>query len=241
MLQGWFDGLGTGDSSGAADKGGVGGDESGGGSKSGGAGGDKAKRKSGSSSSSSGPSTGRAKATPPPQGGAGSSNLFSMLGRLGDGGEASGGDSGKSPKAESGTAAKDKDRQAEEATGEDRGQQGFGPVQTLAAVGESFSAGAAAFQERFSEIRPQNVTLVLGGGKVANVFVPWKGVGIYAGGLMSGLALAVGLLTVPYSDLGSPGLRKSLTLFENVLVDIDQVNIFGGVYSYRRMPQSLDH
>ncbi|CAN0144077.1 unnamed protein product, partial [Ectocarpus sp. 12 AP-2014] len=32
----------------------------------------------------------------------------------------------------------------------------------------------------------------------------------------------VGLLTVPYSDLGSPGLRKSLTLFENVLVDIDQ-------------------
>ncbi|CBJ29210.1 carboxy-terminal peptidase [Ectocarpus siliculosus] len=223
VLQGWFDGLGAGDSLGDADKGGGG--ESGGGGKSGGAGGDKAKRKSGGSSSSSSPSSssrGPGKATPPLQGGPGSSSLFSMLGRLGDGGGTSSGGSGKSTKAESGTTAKGKDGQAEDATGEDGGQQGFGPMQTLAAVGESFSAGAAAFQERFSEISPQNVTLVLGGGKVANVMVPWKGVGIYAGGLLSGLALAVGLLTVPYSDLGSPGLRKSLTLFENVLVDIDQ-------------------
>lgn len=152
-----------------------------------------------------------------------------MLGRVGDGGETSSGGSGKSTKAESGTTAKGKDRQAEEAIGEDGEQQGFGPMQTLAAVGESFSAGAAAFQERFSEISPQNVTLVFGDGKVANVLVPWKGVGIYAGGLLSGLALTVGLLTVPYSDLGSPGLRKSLTLFENVLVDIDQVSLRDGV------------
>lgn len=98
----------------------------------------------------------------------------------------------------------------------------------LAAVGDSLSAGAATFQERFSELKPQNVTLLFGGGKVANVTVPWKSVGIYSGGLLSGLALAAGLLTVPYTELGSPGLRRSLTLFENVLVDIDQVSGGGG-------------
>lgn len=97
----------------------------------------------------------------------------------------------------------------------------------LAAVEDSLSAGVVAFQERFSEIKPQNVSFILGGGKVANVTVPWKGVAIYGGGLLSGLVLAAGLLTVPYTELGSPGLRKSLTLFENVLVDIDQVCTVG--------------
>lgn len=98
-------------------------------------------------------------------------------------------------------------------------------AQALAvAVGETFTAAVDSAQERLSDALPQNVTLMWGGGASTNVPVPWKGIGIYAGGLLSGLVVAGGLLTLPYADLGSAGLRKSLTLFENVLLDIDQVH-----------------
>lgn len=97
-------------------------------------------------------------------------------------------------------------------------------AQALAvAAGETFTGAVNSVQERLSQALPQNVTLVWGGGASTNVTVPWKGIGIYAGGLLSGLAVAGALLTLPYTDLGSAGLRKSLTLFENVLLDIDQV------------------
>lgn len=107
-----------------------------------------------------------------------------------------------------------------------RGDEGAVPLlQTLReAVRESLKDAPAAIQDRLPLISsPQNITLVLGGGALANVTIPWRGIGVYVGGVLSGLAVAVGLLTVPYADIGSVGLRKSLTLFENVLVDIDQV------------------
>lgn len=106
-----------------------------------------------------------------------------------------------------------------------RGDEGAPPLfQTFGeAVRESLKDAPTAIQERWPLISsPENMTLVLGGGALANVTVPWRGIGIYVGGILSGLAVAVGLLTVPYADIGSVGLRKSLTLFENVLVDIDQ-------------------
>ncbi len=140
------------------------------------------------------------------------------------GGGGGGGTSNRGPGKSTPTAETGRRRLGAAGGGEGGGGGGGGgPMQMLAAVEDSLTAGVAAFQERFSEIKPQNVSFILGGGKVANVTVPWKGVGIYGGGLLSGLALAAGLLTVPYTELGSPGLRKSLTLFENVLVDIDQV------------------
>ncbi|CAN0233609.1 unnamed protein product [Pylaiella littoralis] len=211
-LHGWFDGWGQGDGPSAADKKGrEAGSSSAGGSGTGG-GGSGAGRKNSSSSRSSGRSSsarGASEATPS-QGG----DIWSLFSRA-----------GKSGSSDSGSGSGSDGKSEGKGTADERGQggRGGGVVQTLAAVGESFSAGAAAFQERFSETNPENVTLILGGGKILNVTsVPWKGVGIYAGGLLSGLAIAVGLLTVPYAELGSPGLRKSLTLFENVLVDIDQ-------------------
>lgn len=215
VLHGWFDGWGQGDGPGAADskgrkaRGGSGGGGGGSGAggneaKSGGAaGGDKSKRKSPGSSSSSSSRSGKSSArrgseATPSQGGD-LSNLFSRVGKLGAG------DSGSGSGSSSGNG---KVKDAADERGQGRRE---GVVQTLSAFGESFSE--------------TNVTLTLGGGRVFKISsVPWKGVGIYAGGLLSGLGLAVGLLTVPYAELGSPGLRKSLTLFENVLVDIDQVN-----------------
>lgn len=218
---------------------GGGGKGSKGSSQTGGSAAGKAARKSASSSSSSSRSGGsrrsarRAPATPSL--GAGTSNVFSRLGKLGSEEAADSGAPDKK-RAGSGTSSSSSrnssraaNKSSPKASGKGKSREGEGGVQEggvtqmLAAVGDSFSAGAAAFQERFSEIKPQNVTLLFGGGKVANVTVPWKSVGIYGGGLLSGLALAAGLLTVPYTELGSPGLRKSLTLFENVLVDIDQV------------------
>lgn len=95
--------------------------------------------------------------------------------------------------------------------------------ETLAAAGETAVAAFDSVQERLSEALPQNVTLIWGGGASTNLNVPWKGIGVYAGGLLSGLFLAGALLTLPFADLGSAGLKKSLTLFENVLLDIDQV------------------
>lgn len=79
-------------------------------------------------------------------------------------------------------------------------------------------------QAQLSQALPQNITLVWGGGSMTNVTVPWRAVGTYAGGLASGVALAAALIVLPYQELGSPGLRRSLTLFENVLVDIDQAS-----------------
>ncbi|CAM9233345.1 unnamed protein product, partial [Hapterophycus canaliculatus] len=238
VLQGWFDGWGGADSASTPDKGGknAGGSGSAGAGKSsegrgssggGGAGGDKARRKSpggigGRSSGSARRPVAGERGKPSAQGG-GSSNIFSGLGRLGNGGKGTssssgGGGGGK----EAGARQKGKGGRSASLGNSARAKSPGGAMQTLAAVGESFSVGAAAFQDRFSEIGSQNVSFILPAGKVANLTVPWKGVGIYAGGLLSGLALAVGLLTVPYTELGSPGLRKSLTLFENVLVDIDQ-------------------
>lgn len=198
-------------------------------SKAAGGGGDKARRKN------SGGTGGKEGV------GGGSSSLFSGLGRLGDSGKGTSAAGQKAKGASKNAKGKPPVRNTK---AEDKVQgDGGGPMQTLAAVGESFSAGAAAFQDRFSEISSQNVSFLLPMGKVAELTVPWKGVGIYAGGLLSGLALAVGLLTVPYTELGSPGLRKSLTLFENVLVDIDQVRIClcvkGGVL-FRRWGEQMD-
>lgn len=101
-------------------------------------------------------------------------------------------------------------------------------AQTLAATAvESFTSMATGLQEgieeRFSDNLPQNVTLMWWGGKETNVTIPWRGIGVYAGGIVSGVGLAFALLTLPYGEIGSSGLRKSLTLFENVLLDIDQV------------------
>lgn len=190
--------------------------------------GNKAARKSASSSSSSsrsGGSRGPARrAGAIPSLGTDASNVFSRLGKLGS--EEATGSGGARDKKKPGSGVGSSSSGGKGGTGNEGkggGQEG-GVMQMVAAVGDSLSAGAAAFQERFSELKPQNVTLLFGGGKVANVTVPWKSVGIYGGGLLSGLALAAGLLTVPYTELGSPGLRKSLTLFENVLVDIDQVS-----------------
>lgn len=103
-----------------------------------------------------------------------------------------------------------------------------GAMQALGPAGEGFVAGVSAFQERLLSQNNDTTAFIFGDGVMANFSVPWKGLGIYAGGVVSGLAITVGLLTVPYADLGSPGLRKSLTLFENVLVDIDQVRYGGG-------------
>ncbi|CAM9606604.1 unnamed protein product, partial [Choristocarpus tenellus] len=54
-----------------------------------------------------------------------------------------------------------------------------------------------------------------------NVTLPLRETSIYVGGVLSGLALAVGVVFVPYTDVGT-GMQKSLTLFENVLMDIDE-------------------
>ena len=230
-LQGWFDGLGGEGRGSKEDKGESSG--SGGGSGGGGAGGGKAP-KGGGPSSSSGKDKRRGG-----DGGRGSSpGFFSIFGGGGgslsdsDSGTGSGRDSssgqkgmrpprlpsagGRAGKVGRGGNVKGK-YPPEEETGAERG--------ALQVLGDSFAAGANAFQERFLQ-ESQNVTFVFGGGAMSNVSIPWKGLGVYGGGVLSGLAIAVGLLTVPYADLGSPGLRKSLTLFENVLVDIDQV---GGV------------
>lgn len=239
VLQGWFDGWGAGDGANTPDKGGKGAGSVGAGKSSKGrgssGGGDKARR---NTPGGSGGSTRAGERGKPSSQGGGSSNIFSGLGRLGDGGKGtrsgSGGGAGQKAKGDSSSSSVGKSAQAKPPRGSgksevkgretaEEGRGGSGAIQTLAAVGESFTAGAAAFQDRFSEIGSQNVSFILPAGKVANLTVPWKGVGIYAGGLLSGLAVAVGLLTVPYTELGSPGLRKSLTLFENVLVDIDQV------------------
>lgn len=222
MLQGWFDGWGPRNGS-RGDKGRAGGGTGGGsGREPSSAGGGKSKADSGASSGPRGgdDKAGRSNGAPRSAAAAGPSsssasggspNIFS---RLGGGGSGGGGD----PRG--GSSCSDDKKEGDQGR---REGEGGGVMQALNAVGESFSAGVDAFQERFSQTSPQNFTLVLGGGAITNVTVPWKGVGIYAGGVLSGLAIAVGLLMVPYADLGSPGLRKSLTLFENVLVDIDQV------------------
>lgn len=216
MLQGWFDGLGEDPSSekGDSSRGGKGGRGKGTDKA-----GDKAKRKGGAA--------GRESPSP--------SNLFSRLA-----GSSSSSNSrsskGGSKSAASGKRSERQKRDDTKGTNQDKGVT----MQALSAVGESFAAGAAAFQERFAQTSPQNVTFIWGGGSVTNFTVPWKGLGLYTGGVVSGLALAVGLLTVPYTELGSPGLRKSLTLFENVLVDIDQVRRSEGWASSSCIPGSRD-
>lgn len=193
ILEGWFDGWGPGNGPRTGNKG-----------KSEGLGG----RDGGSSKPSS-------KGNVPPP-----SSSSSRL--TGGGGSTSGGKQFPSP-----SGGKERGVIGDKRIGKgERGDEGAAPLlQTLGeAVRESLKDAPVAIQERLSlASSSQNMTLVLGGGALANVTVPWRGIGVYVGGVLSGLAVAVGLLTVPYADIGSVELRKSLTLFENVLVDIDQV------------------
>ena len=195
VLQGWFDGWGSGEKPTAGDKGGSEGRRVKGGKRD----------DSSSKDNAAAPSS--------------SSRLKRGGGRtVGDKKSSSAGRERSVSTGKSGVRGENKN-------GKGVGAEGGPKLQSLDAVRESLVDGAAAIQDRLSMTpSPQNVTFILGGGSLTNLTVPWRGIGVYVGGVVSGLAITVGLLTVPYADIGSPGLRKSLTLFENVLVDIDQVN-----------------
>ncbi|CAM9615996.1 unnamed protein product [Ascophyllum nodosum] len=193
VLQGWFDGWGSGEKPTAGDKGGSEGRRVKGGKRD----------DSSSKDNAAAPSS--------------SSRLKRGGGRtVGDKKSSSAGRERSVSTGKSGVRGENKN-------GKGVGAEGGPKLQSLDAVRESLVDGAAAIQDRLSMTpSPQNVTFILGGGSLTNLTVPWRGIGVYVGGVVSGLAITVGLLTVPYADIGSPGLRKSLTLFENVLVDIDQ-------------------
>lgn len=131
---------------------------------------------------------------------------------------------GKSPSRKNGKMRAGRDEHGRASKATTTPDLGASAQALIAAAGETFANAVGGFQERMSQTFPQNVTLIWGGGSSTNITVPWKGIGLYLGGLVSGLVVAGALLTIPYAELGSPGLRKSLTLFENVLLDIDQVS-----------------
>lgn len=201
VLRGWFDGLGGGDPSGDKRKVSPGGDD--------------AKRKG---RPVAGGQAARGRETRD-SGGAGSSGAkgVSRIGGAGDRGV--------------NKATGQRPRGGKEGKGLEGAGDGDAEGVNMVASARAFAYAASdvvsstveGFQERFSQVFPRNVTLFWGGGESTEVTVPWRGIGLYAGGLVSGVALSFALLTLPYADLGSPGLRKALTLFENVLLDIDQV------------------